>query len=127
MPILDDNQKLKKELGLFDVFAVSTGAMFSSGFFLLPGLAAAKAGPAVVIAYLIAGIIILPAMFSVVARITHSAVIQSGASSPGSVPTGINRPSLSIALSTAKPLTPCYIRPISTTYARSLSTLFPAV
>jgi hypothetical protein len=25
--------KLKKELGLYDVFAISTGAMFSSGFF----------------------------------------------------------------------------------------------
>ena len=60
-----DSTRLKKELGLFDVFAISTGAMFSSGFFLLPGLAAAKAGPAVFVAYLIAGVLILPAMFSV--------------------------------------------------------------
>ena len=37
--------RLKKELGLFDVYVISTGAMISSGFFLLPGLAAAKAGP----------------------------------------------------------------------------------
>ena len=58
------HRRLKKELGLYDVFAVSTGAMFSSGFFLLPGLAAAKAGPSVALAYLIAGILILPAMFS---------------------------------------------------------------
>lgn len=57
-------KRLKRELGLFDVFAVSTGAMFSSGFFLLPGLAFAKAGPAVVLAYVLAGILILPAMFS---------------------------------------------------------------
>ena len=56
--------RLKKELGLFDVYAISTGAMFSSGFFLLPGLAAAKAGPSVVLAYLLAGVLILPAMFS---------------------------------------------------------------
>ncbi|NQV71481.1 amino acid permease [bacterium] len=56
--------KLKKELRLFDVYAIATGAMFSSGFFLLPGIAAAKGGPAVVIAYLLAGILILPAMFS---------------------------------------------------------------
>lgn len=56
--------RLRKELGLFDVFAISTGAMFSSGFFLLPGLAAAQAGPAVVLAYLIAGLLVLPAMFS---------------------------------------------------------------
>lgn len=56
--------RLSKELGLFDVFAISTGAMFSSGFFLLPGLAAAEAGPSVVLAYLIAAVLILPAMLS---------------------------------------------------------------
>jgi amino acid transporter/mannitol/fructose-specific phosphotransferase system IIA component (Ntr-type) len=56
--------KLKKELGLFDVFAISTGAMFSSGFFLLPGLASHYTGPSVFVAYLVAGILILPAMFS---------------------------------------------------------------
>lgn len=58
------SDRLKKELGLFDVYAIATGAMFSSGFFLLPGLAAYKAGPAVALAYLFAGVIILPAMFS---------------------------------------------------------------
>ncbi len=57
--------KLKKELGLFDVFAVSTGAMFSSGFFLLPGLASQFTGPSVILAYLVAGLLILPAMFSI--------------------------------------------------------------
>jgi len=56
--------KLKKELGLFDVYAICTGAMFSSGFFLLPGLAAAQTGPSVALAYMIAGILMLPAMFS---------------------------------------------------------------
>ena len=59
------SEKLEKSLGLFDVFAISTGAMFSSGFFLLPGLAAAQAGPAVILAYLLASIMILPAMLSV--------------------------------------------------------------
>ena len=57
--------RLKKELGLYDVYAISTGAMFSSGFFLLPGLAAAQTGPSVALAYLVAGLFILPAMFSV--------------------------------------------------------------
>jgi amino acid transporter/mannitol/fructose-specific phosphotransferase system IIA component (Ntr-type) len=57
--------RLHKELGLFDVYAISTGAMFSSGFFLLPGLAAAQTGPSVALAYLVAGLFILPAMFSV--------------------------------------------------------------
>ena len=58
-------ERLAKELGLFDVYAISTGAMFSSGFFLLPGLAAAQTGPSVPLAYLVAGIFILPAMLSV--------------------------------------------------------------
>ena len=57
--------KLKKELGLFEVFTISTGAMFSSGFFLLPGLASQYTGPSVFIAYLVSGLLILPAMFSI--------------------------------------------------------------
>ncbi|MEM9416048.1 MAG: amino acid permease [Planctomycetota bacterium] len=55
---------LKKELGLFDVYVISTGAMFSSGFFLLPGLATASAGPSTVLAYLLAGFLMIPAMMS---------------------------------------------------------------
>lgn len=39
---------LNKELGLLDVFCVATGAMISSGLFILPGLAFAMAGPAVI-------------------------------------------------------------------------------
>jgi amino acid transporter len=58
-------QKLLKKLGLFDVYAVSTGAMFSSGFFLLPGIAAFEAGNSVYLAYLVAGILIIPSLFSV--------------------------------------------------------------
>lgn len=59
------HEKLEKQLGLFDVYAISTGAMFSSGFFLLPGIASAYSGPAVILAYLIGGILVLPAMLSV--------------------------------------------------------------
>ena len=57
--------RLRKELGLWDVYAISTGAMFSSGFFLLPGLAAAQTGPSVALAYVVAGLLIVPAMFCV--------------------------------------------------------------
>lgn len=59
------HEKLEKQLGLWDVFAISTGAMFSSGFFLLPGIAAAETGPSVFLAYLLAGVLVLPTMFSV--------------------------------------------------------------
>lgn len=64
MGILSKN-RLSKELGLVDVFALSTGAMFSSGFFLLPGLAAYYTGPSVFLSYLLAAILIMPAMFSI--------------------------------------------------------------
>lgn len=55
---------LKKELGLFDIFCISSGAMISSGLFILPGLAYAKTGPAVIVAYFIASILVIPSMLS---------------------------------------------------------------
>ena len=39
--------RLKKELNLADVFSIASGAMISSGLFILPGIAFMKAGPAV--------------------------------------------------------------------------------
>ncbi len=57
-------RKLRKELGLLDVFCVATGAMISSGLFVLPGLAHARAGPAVFLSYWIAALMAVPAMFS---------------------------------------------------------------
>ena len=57
--------RLSKKLTLFDVYAVSTGAMFSSGFFLLPGIAAMETGNSVYLSYLVAGFLILPSMLTV--------------------------------------------------------------
>ncbi|MCK4248531.1 MAG: amino acid permease [Candidatus Omnitrophica bacterium] len=57
-------KKLKRELTLLDVFCIATGAMISSGLFILPGLAFAKAGPAVILAYIIAGIFCIPTLLS---------------------------------------------------------------
>src|SRR5690554_6697927 len=65
MEHMTNKNKLKKELGLFDVFTISTGAMFSSGFFLLPGLASQYTGPSVFVAYLVSGLLIMPALFSI--------------------------------------------------------------
>lgn len=56
---------LSRSLGLRHVFVLSTGAMLSSGLFLLPGLAAADAGPSAVLAYALAGVVAVPAMLSV--------------------------------------------------------------
>lgn len=66
MAILSRSRRLKKELRLLDVYCIATGTTLSAGFFLLPGLAAAQAGPALIAAYLIAAIPLVPAMFSVV-------------------------------------------------------------
>ncbi len=52
---------LERTLGLHHVVAISLGAMLGSGVFVLPGLAAAKTGPSVWMAYLLAGICVLPA------------------------------------------------------------------
>ncbi len=56
---------MERNLGFVSVFAVCTGAMFSSGFFLLPGLAAADAGPSLPVVYLTASLLILPAVFCI--------------------------------------------------------------
>jgi amino acid transporter/mannitol/fructose-specific phosphotransferase system IIA component (Ntr-type) len=63
---LAKQKRLKKELKLFDVFALATGTTLSAGFFLLPGLAAVEAGPALVLAYLLAALPLVPAMFSII-------------------------------------------------------------
>jgi amino acid transporter/mannitol/fructose-specific phosphotransferase system IIA component (Ntr-type) len=55
---------LKKELNLLDVFCIASGAMISSGLFILPGLAHAKAGPAVIVSYFLAGLLALTGMLS---------------------------------------------------------------
>ena len=55
---------LKKELGLVDIFCIASGAMISSGLFVLPGLAFSLAGPAVILSYAIASLLIIPAVLS---------------------------------------------------------------
>ncbi|MFT7474721.1 MAG: APA family basic amino acid/polyamine antiporter [Verrucomicrobiales bacterium] len=65
MAEFDSHSQLRRSLSLGHVFSLSTGAMISSGLFLLPGLAATKGGPSIILAYLIAGILAIPAMLSV--------------------------------------------------------------
>ena len=55
---------LNRDLGLFPVMAISIGAMVGSGIFILPALAFRIAGPTVVLAFFIAGILVLPAALS---------------------------------------------------------------
>jgi len=64
--MFEKQKKLKKELNLFHVYAIATGTTLSAGFFLLPGIAALEAGPAVPLVYLIAVVPLVPAMFSII-------------------------------------------------------------
>ncbi len=48
---------LRKDLSLLDVFSITIGAVMSTGIFLLPGLAYAKAGPGVLGSYCLAGLL----------------------------------------------------------------------
>ena len=55
---------LKRDLGLVSTTALAIGAMVGSGIFILPSIAYAAAGPAAVVAFLVAGILVLPAAIS---------------------------------------------------------------
>ncbi len=66
MLIKKKTKALKKELRFLDVFAIAAGTTLSAGFFLLPGIAAQQAGAAMILAYVIAAVPLIPAMFSIV-------------------------------------------------------------
>lgn len=55
---------MKKELSLFNAFSIAAGAMISSGLFVLPGLAYSMTGPSVVVAYFLAGMLMIPTIFA---------------------------------------------------------------
>ncbi|MFC1593231.1 APC family permease, partial [Candidatus Omnitrophota bacterium] len=57
-------KRLKKGLGLMDVFCIASGAMISSGLFVLPGIASVKAGSALFLAYILASCLAVPTMLS---------------------------------------------------------------
>ncbi len=58
-------QELQRDLGLWSVVAIAMGAMIGSGIFVLPGVAMAQAGPGVIVAFLIAAILVVPAAISI--------------------------------------------------------------
>jgi len=56
--------KLKRPLGALDVFCIAAGAMISSGLFVLPGLIFVLAGPSMILAYLLAGLLMVPSVLA---------------------------------------------------------------
>ncbi len=53
---------VERTLRFWDVFCIAAGAMISSGLFVLPGLAFAQSGPAVILSYALAGVMVIPAL-----------------------------------------------------------------
>jgi len=62
--------KMEKKLGALGVFSIGAGAMISSGIFVLPAIAYQNAGSGILIAYFLAGILMLPALFSKLELVT---------------------------------------------------------
>jgi amino acid transporter len=58
----EERQNVHRKLGFWDVFAITAGAMISSGLFVLPGIAFSQAGPAIVLAYAMAAVLVIPAL-----------------------------------------------------------------
>lgn len=56
--------KLKRTLGLLDIFSVAAGAMVSSGLFVLPAIVYRHGGPSIIASYVLASILILPSVFA---------------------------------------------------------------
>jgi APA family basic amino acid/polyamine antiporter len=55
---------LRRELGLVAVFAMAAGTMISSGLFILPAVLFARVGPGVSACYLLAGLLLVPALMN---------------------------------------------------------------
>ncbi len=55
---------MRRQLGFFAIFAIASGAMISSGLFILPGLAFARTGPSVFVSYGLAGLLALTGVLS---------------------------------------------------------------
>jgi len=56
--------KLRRKLGFWTVFCIAAGAMISSGLFVLPALAFEYSGPAVVLSYALAALMVVPALLA---------------------------------------------------------------
>jgi len=53
-----------QKLNLWDIFCIATGTMISSGLFILPAIAYKYSGPSIILAYFIAGFLMIPSIFS---------------------------------------------------------------
>jgi len=56
--------ELKRELGSLDVFCIASGAMISSGLFVLPGILFLRVGAGVFLCYFLASLLLLPSLLA---------------------------------------------------------------
>ncbi|MHC5155007.1 MAG: amino acid permease, partial [Planctomycetota bacterium] len=61
---MDKGHQLSRTLGLWDVFSIATGAMISSGLFVLPAIVYRLGGPSIIASYMLASLLILPSVFA---------------------------------------------------------------
>jgi amino acid transporter len=64
IPPPEDSGTLQRSLGLLSIVMISIGAMVGASIFVLPGLAFKLAGPAVIAAFFLAGVVVFPAALS---------------------------------------------------------------
>lgn len=62
--------ELKRQLSVLDVFCLAAGAMISSGLFVLPAIAYQTAGNGILLAYALAGLLMVPAILSQLELVT---------------------------------------------------------
>jgi amino acid transporter/mannitol/fructose-specific phosphotransferase system IIA component (Ntr-type) len=55
---------LERRLGALDVFCIAAGAMISSGLFVLPSIVFARTGASAILAYFLAGLVMVPGMLA---------------------------------------------------------------
>jgi basic amino acid/polyamine antiporter, APA family len=59
-----ENTKKNESFGLMEVFCIASGAMISSGLFVLPAVIYPKAGTGIIPAYFLAGFMMIPALLA---------------------------------------------------------------
>lgn len=55
---------LRRGFNLWDIFCIAAGAMISSGLFILPAIAYQYSGSSIILAYFLAGILMIPSIYS---------------------------------------------------------------
>lgn len=56
--------KITQKLNLWDIFCLASGTMISSGLFILPAVVFKYSGPSIILAYFLAGILMIPSILS---------------------------------------------------------------